>query len=188
VSKLWAATAAIVVCLALGGVPVLAQEEGTPPFREAVVVEGEQVDCTFASYDRWLEDGLIYAQATELVCTGNYSDPRLNGTWKIAGWYDGCFTTTGEVYGPATCIYWSSSSVMTDDDGTWSGSETCLDVSQGPQARRCMGIYEGGGAYEGLTYVESYETDLTTFENSDAHGIIYEGPPPPWEVPSPPSD
>jgi hypothetical protein len=186
--KLLAAAAAIVVCLALGGLPALAQEESTPPFKEAVFVEGAQGECTWAGYDRWLEDGLIYAQATEVECAGDYSDPRLNGTWKTAGYHDACFTTTGEVYGPATCIYWSSSTVMTDEDGTWSGSETCLDVSQAPQARRCMGIYEGGGAYEGLAYVESYETDLTTFESSDWHGIIYEGPPPPFEVPSSPTD
>ena len=75
---------------------------------------------------------------------------------------------------------------MANEDGTWSGHEICHDIVQAT-TRRCMGIYEGGGAYEGLTYVESYENDLTTLEQRDLHGIIYEGLPPPFEVPSPPS-
>lgn len=183
--KPWAAVAAIVVCLALGGLPALGQEESTALERRAVFVEGEVRDCTWAGHDRWREDGVIYARTTGVECAGNYSDPRLNGTWRIAEYYDACFTASGEVTGPATCIYWSEP-VVADEDGSWSGHETCHDIVQ-TMTRRCMGVYEGGGAYEGLTYIESYENDLATLGQRDLHGIIYEGPPPAWEVPSPPS-
>jgi hypothetical protein len=178
----------MVVCLSLGAMPALAQEESPPPFYEGVFVEavpgGGNVDIR--GYDRWLEDGLIYARATGIEGAGSYSDPRLNGTWRTAEYHDACFTTTGEVYGPSNCIFWSQP-VVTDDDGTWSGHETCLDIVQNT-VRRCMGIYEGGGAYEGLSYIETYEWNQDTGQTTDLHGIIYEGPPPPWEVPSPPSE
>ena len=95
--KLWAVAAAIAVCLALGGVPVLGQDETEPAARLPLVVTGNW-DCTVLDRGtRGTSDGLVMgatgARDQTLDCLWTMSDPRVSGSLK-ATFNDDCFGTS----------------------------------------------------------------------------------------------
>ena len=174
--RMWAAGAAIVVCLALGGVPAVAQSPSAPIAQAGpALVTGTQT-CGFvatADATQVRIEGVRRDQAG-LECVSKVSDPRVSGpvkgTWNLAAWE-----------GDADAIYWGDM-VITGPDGTWEGSFTGVDayglVKSGLGNVGLMQTLEGTGAYTGWTYIAHLAFDYSTMT---VDGVIYQGPPPPWE-------
>jgi len=105
-------------------------------------------------------------------CQGEADDERLNGdidlVYNIAGW-----SGTG-------AIQWGYARIS-NDQGTWNGTWSSNIQEGGEQL--ILGWYEGTGAYEGWSYVETqhgqYQQPRETF------GIVYPGPLPPTVVIAP---
>ena len=115
--RLWAASAAIVMCLALG-VPALAQEE-------AVAVTATQV-CS--------------GTPPTLSCDVTASDPRVTGTVAVTVGGDVSVPDRAET------VMWGDSS-LAGPDGDWSGHWTNVWDSQGTMHSLTVytgdGAYEG---------------------------------------------
>ena len=102
-------------------------------------------------------------------CQGQAGDERLSGdidlVYNIAGW-----SGTG-------AVQWGYARIS-NDEGTWNGTWSSNVQEGGEQV--ILGWYEGTGAYEGWTYVETqygeYQQPRETF------GIVYPGTPPPTVV------
>jgi hypothetical protein len=154
--KLWAATAAIVVCLALGAVPALAQPED-----EAVEVTSTQ-ECAWSS-------GVG-------TCTAAASDPRVTGP-LIETW-------TWDVSSPGGARFYVSEfeTTLEGPDGTWTGH--LYATWDADFATNGLAVLTGDGAYEGWTYVFSGGAPGGS-ATWDSVGTVYPGsPPPPWEMPA----
>lgn len=149
--RIWAAWAVVVLCLiALGGLPVLAQEAEY----EAVTVTGTQ-DCD-AGIGR---------------CTFTASDPRVAGAGTIS------FTggVASEPVDGAPIFMWD---VVTIDgpDGTWSGHHYVVGYDGGDA--HVLMMLTGAGDYEGWQYV-AVSVDTPPHGVHDLVGVLYEGPLPP---------
>jgi hypothetical protein len=160
--RLWAAAAAIVVCVALDGLPVLAQEPGV-----AVAVTATQV-CSGGPHP-WG------------ACAHNASDPRVSGALTIAD--------QGGVTLPRTAVprleWWQAT--LQGPDGPWRGHVYIVREKQslwGPSVHALM-MLSGTGPYEGWTYVAS---GLDPAGVGDYVGVLYPGPLPPCGPPEPPED
>jgi len=105
-------------------------------------------------------------------CRGETDDERLNGDidliYNIAGW-----SGTG-------AVQWGYARIS-NDEGSWHGTWSSNVQEGGEQV--ILGWYEGTGAYEGWSYVETqygeYQQPRETF------GIVYPGTPPPTVVIAP---
>ena len=187
--KMWAAGAAIVVCLALVGMPALAQEASGEASASAEPVT-DFVTGTGAC--RFVEPGMsVYIDGGRhdqagFACDWEMDDPRVSGpgegTWNVGCWDD-----------VRVCLYWGEMTIS-GPDGTWVGAFTGQDTStlgelgRGPVA--FQQVLEGTGAYEGWTYLAHLLFDYSTMS---VDGIVYEGTPlpwepMPWESPSPASE
>ena len=108
------------------------------------------------------------------ACDWETDDPRVSGpgegTWNIACWD-----------GNRICIYWGEMTIS-GPDGTWVGAYEGQDATTledlGHGAVALQQVLGGTGAYEGWTYVAHL---LFNYSTMDVDGIIYEGPPMPWE-------
>jgi hypothetical protein len=172
--RMWAAGAAIVVCLALGGIPVVAQSPSpgptaTPstPTGPALVTGMRQCAGTFSSTS---VDGVQLGQMPDLTCTNTMSDPRITGP--------GTAVFNGACYPPNGCVYWGTYHIDGPDgawDGTWNGTD---DKDLGKAV--FMGFLGGTGAYQGWTFAVVMLDDFSGVPQP-LSGLIYQGPPPPWE-------
>jgi hypothetical protein len=154
--RLWAAGAAIVMCLALGGLPVAGQEEA--PATGPVVFTGTTT-CGVTDPQEW---------AT--------SDPRVTGPCALVP------TTWG---GPDTINIPGAVGRYTVNgpDGDWTGS--WLLIHEYPMVARNLMVLEGTGAYEGWAVLAWAGTPDGWQEPDpfDLQGIIYEGSAPTLQWP-----
>lgn len=173
--RMWAAGAAIVMCLALGGVPVVAQEAtGTPSASTtaasvpALVTGKEQ--CVSGGYSDTNVNGVTRGQIPEFTCTITMSDPRVTGSAK-GSLFDACYPASG-------CIYWGTYEI-TGPQGTWAGPWSGVDDPNLGKASFQI-ILQGTGAYDGWTFLAHW-LDPMDGGPATATGQIYQGPPPPLD-------
>jgi diacylglycerol O-acyltransferase / trehalose O-mycolyltransferase len=156
--RLWAVGAAILVCQALGGAPVMAQSPSAPP--GITVVTGRNM-CGYDDYP-------------VIRCAEQASDPRVSGMAKR--------TITLEPESPDQGALMWDDILLTGPEGTWTGTGYGV-MEQGGETHN-LEIMSGGGAYQGLVYA----TWGTVGPNGDATytGLIQPGTVPPgFPVPLP---
>jgi hypothetical protein len=91
--RMWAAGAAIVLCLALGGIPVVAQSPSPAPARLALVTG--TMDCfSMGTYTETSQNGATHGHLPDVSCSTRMSDPRVSGQVRLD--LDGaCYPTWG---------------------------------------------------------------------------------------------
>jgi len=153
----------IVVVLAESTVGVVAQDESGPEPLVAVTGTGEcqQVADGLTEYD---ENGVEHFRGYATRCTLTMGDERLDDPY--------IFTLNTDCYADGGCTQWGTTE--TEGPDGWRG--TYRGWSRGGGYPALVGVAKGFGAYEGLTYVYGYDSSGTV------DGVIYEGPPPPWDV------
>ena len=147
--RLWVMGAAVVLSLALGGLPGLAQEVE----QGAVAVTGTQ-DCALPSGR----------------CTFTASDPRVAGTGRVSTTVRPVSTSEG------IPIYIWDEVTIEGPDGTWSGHHYVVADEAG--TGHVFMVLSGAGTYEGWQYVAT-GTDPVPHGDHDLIGALYEGPLPP---------
>ena len=156
--RLWAAGAAIVTCLSLGGVPVAAQD-ASPATDVPVGVTATQA-CD------WSMSGNVQTG----TCSYTASDPRLTGPLTL--------TMAEHVGVPGSDDYLQTfDAVLKGPEGTWTGHYWVV-FDWPANVAYPLSALTGDEAYEGWTYVASTQ-DLVPDGSSDLVGVLYEGPPPP---------
>ena len=104
-------------------------------------------------------------------CIVAMSDPRVSGT-MVSDIQEVCFSEAGRA-----CMF-DITTVLSGPDGTWEGTggsvhDATLTAAPG------WGTLAGTGAYEGWNFV--FYTPDQLDPTAEASGIVYEGPPPPWD-------
>ena len=152
-SRMLAAGTAIVMCLALGVLPVLAQEQAAAeeattadvaPFH--AVPDGSGVVEGMASCEISLggEVGTEGEEAFLVVCTLDTSDPRVSGTER----QDHYRLLAGKIGDGAVWVL--DETLLTNDEGTWRGS---VQAAEGRDSLPYgEAHYVGEGAYDGLAF------------------------------------
>jgi hypothetical protein len=171
-----AAGAAIMMCLALGGVPGAAQDQpqvATGPGNGWVTFIKETCGWRNAGTSG-AGDGFSWVRDFPFRCQREFSDPRVSGTYQVAHDHD-CF---GDQELP--CVIWETTEVE-GPDGTWTGWTNGTYDADGYQ--RWIAVLTGSGTYEGLTFILHGQGPAGG--KTDQVGFIYEGnPPPTGPVPS----
>ena len=181
--RLWAAGAAIVLGLALGGVPMAAQSP-----RTTWAVQGTITGCTEAAPGTTTDWGGTGRQIRDLIVTCTVEkgadeawvagDARLVGTSTervnidIPMYASGMFDPR---YSPGA-VRWGTTEIA-GPDGTWVGPWVAYGGSP------YVLVAEGTGEYAGLTLVASMPAVAPTVDGDagvEFEGLIYEGPPPPF--------
>ena len=173
-SRSLAAAAAMLVCLALGGMPVLAQEAGSQPPGGMVFVTGTEA-CGARSPFQMKDDpnGVTTLRGAAATCSNNMSDPRVSGAWLN--------TMDMDCYGDGFCLL-SGTHVLDEPEGGWDCSwvSSNFPVADedyvGDWPYLIIGVCPGTGGYEWLTFVFQH-TDQTFPGDTSFHGVIYEGSP-----------
>jgi hypothetical protein len=166
---IWATAAAIVVCLALGGVPALAQDDAT-------WITGS-VSCEVSDWGTESQQDEVASIRDRLAtCTATTNDPRASGAGPHV-YNEDCRS--------GSCIDWGTYEVV-GPDGSWSGPWTGIESPEG--ILTAYGLQSGSGAYAGWNLVTVDVCDCTT-GTITLEGVLYEGPPPPFgPLPSPASE
>jgi diacylglycerol O-acyltransferase / trehalose O-mycolyltransferase len=155
--RMWAASAAMLVCLALG-TPVMAQE-ASPSTEGSVLVTATQA-CAWS----------MTAGVQTGTCTYSASDPRVTGPLTL--------TMAEHVGVPGGDDYVQTfDATLPGPEGTWTGRYWVI-FDQATETAWVTSALSGDGAYEGWTYVAS-GSDASMAGNQDLVGALYEGPPPP---------
>ena len=182
---MWAAGAAMVMCLAFGGLPAAGQGESPSPeptavydastavnihIEEAECVTGDQGATTYAN-------GVKQLRGWTRHCRYDGADPRLSG-WSDIVLNADCYAAGSD------CVRWGTERIP-GPDGDWVGSYLGVGFTgDAGGARGNMVVLEGTGAYEGWTIV--WYVDMAGGEEWVIDGLIYQGPPPPVPpLPSP---
>jgi hypothetical protein len=176
--RMWAAGAAIVMCLTFGGLPVLGQDETeeASPVAAAATPAPPPTPASSATPGRTLVSGSMSCQLHgvpgpgespyptrqeirsgvarewfDLTCTYTMSDPRVSGTERYS--YLGMVVDVPDL--PGGAIFWDSVPlVLTTAGGTWKGVGMGVDYLHEPTLYTVgYTVYEGQGAYSGLTYM-----------------------------------
>jgi hypothetical protein len=155
-----AGTVTLVLLGALGGA-VVAQESNAH-------VTGTMA-CGPAGASTVLEGGSISLELWSGRCDVSMSDPRVSGVMD-SDLQTACFGETGG------CLF-HITSVLTGPDGTWEGTAGSMDDASGT-ALPAWGTLEGTGAYEGWTFI--LHNPNRKDRSAEVSGVVYEGPPPPW--------
>jgi hypothetical protein len=134
--NLWAAGAVMAVCLAIGGMPALAQAETAG----AVWVTGTGTPGVLVEAGTQTQAGDVLQTRGEVFTdTMEMSDPRVSGTgtgtWN-QDWYPGDIGISWGTYR------------LENEGGAWSGTFTSADGTPTVSS----GFLVGEGGYEGLTY------------------------------------
>jgi hypothetical protein len=160
--RLCAAGAAIVVCLALGGMPAVAQSPSVMPSAAPTAPAGPALVSGGES---------CYATA----CIDSLSDPRVSGvaTYTIQYRCPISTPTDGTPNLPG-CTSWGTHTIK-GPDGTWTGTWAGLWDPSLNRASLLM-ILNGTGAYDGWVFVARYLHDMQT--EASVSGVIYYGRPP----------
>lgn len=178
--KLWAAGAAMSLGLALGGLPVVAQDESpggvSGEMIEPVAVTGTEA-CTITKWGvMTFSDGVERFRDHLLDCLDTMSDPRVSGHYTNHFNYD--------CYGGDACIFWGTH-VLDGPDGGWDCSYTGTTNPTTAYEYLVLLVCPGTGTYDGLTYttyhVFNMNDESADFGNGMSFGgLIYQDPPPPW--------
>jgi hypothetical protein len=158
--KIWAASAAMLVCLALGGLTVSAQDG---PAWITGSVSCEVSDWGIDSVDG--EDSSIRDRLA--TCTVTASDPRASGA-GLHVYNEDCHSRN--------CIDWGTYEVV-GSDGSWSGPWTGVESPEG--ILTAYSQQSGTGGHAGWNLVTVTVCDCTT-GTITLEGVLYEGPPPPY--------
>ena len=166
--RLLIAGAASLMCLALAGIPALAQEAPAG----ATIVTGTAV-CDDFTPKMWTETAFGgYERDDAAWCEAATSDPRVSGAFFNTYNVD-CYGVQEE---QAFCIF-RGTYVLAGPDGAWDCTWTGTDFLVEHSGLLITGICPGTGGYEGLTHVYQY-TDVGSFvDGSGYRGAIYEGDP-----------
>ena len=158
--RMWSASAAVMVCLALGGVPVAAQSPSPPPasapggFSQVHSLPGGGT-CTPVNQD-W---------PLELACTELTNDLRVNG--QATRLLDlGPMSPTDSLDG----LFWWDV-IIHGPDGDWTGPGYGVRDAEGTV--HGVEMLTGHGAYAGLVYATSVTTPMGT--TGTTSGFIAEG-------------
>ena len=159
--RLWAASAAMLVCLALGGMPALAQDETEPSSAVWVTGTGSipvevEAGTETPAGDVLQTRGLVFTDEMKM------SDPRVSGT--------GTGTWNQDRYAGDIGMSWGTYR-LENEGGAWSGTFTSAD---GPPLAASSGFLVGEGDYVGLTYY--WHQDMG--DEISVVGIIFPGDPP----------
>jgi len=158
--RMWAAGAAIVMCLAFGVLPALAQEEPTAdeattaevaPFHavpEGSVVVWGTASCAISLGGGDSTDGAV---GWLVVCTLDMSDPRVSGTER----HDRFRILAGRI--GAGVVWVAEDAHLTNDEGSWRGSAQAAEDRAGTPVGEAH--YVGEGAYEGLEFHYYFSAD-----------------------------
>jgi hypothetical protein len=170
--KWWAAGTAIVMSLALGGLPAALAQVASP-------AAGGPTQVTATQACVWTEPGGVPTG----TCAYTASDPRVTGTLTV--------TITAAVGGPGGDDYVQTfDATLQGPDGTWQG-RYWVTFDLGTKTAWATSVLSGDGAYAGWTYVAS-GNDMSMTGNHDLVGVLYQGPPPPGmltgPLPSPASE
>jgi len=189
---LWLSLAGAVVLCWLGGLDsaVVAQ------WGDARVVRGTITDCVVtapgtttlvgvtAEGPRQIRDRVETCTFLEGPDAGwTMGDPRLAGTGTNRLSLDITFISgLADPEQVTSTLRWGTWEIV-GPDGSWVGPWVQLG------GRPYVLVAEGTGAYTGLTFVASMPMTYASSEDSKGHGgvfdaLIYEGPPPPWALPS----
>ena len=166
---------AALMCLALAGIPALAQEAVEEAPAGVTIVSGTE-GCHEPTPNIWNETAWGgYQRGEAHWCEVTMSDPRVSGSWFSTYNLD-CYGVEAE---PAFCML-RGSRVLDGPDGgwdcTWTGTFPVED-----DAILSTGLCPGTGGYGGLTYVFQYSTTAIVGGGS-IRGAIYEGEPLPISV------
>ena len=182
--KLWAAGAAVLVCLVFGGLPATAQESPEPSSELPLpLVTTGNSDCTVLDRGtRGTSDGLVQgaegARDEILDCVLTMSDPRVSGTARLT-FNDDCFAT-GVGW---ECIFWGAS-LLAGPDGDWDCTYSGTGDPMGGNDGLILNTCTGTGGYSGLTFMAQQAISFSSLrpdfgDGTSIHGVLYEGPPPP---------
>jgi hypothetical protein len=162
--KLWAASAAIVVYLALGGMPVLGLDETEEA--SAVWVTGTASCPTVDPGTTTTVDGVEQHRGQVAECTYTSSDPRVaEPTTNTSDW--DCYTLAPNS-ASHSCVGWG-----TLESPNWTGYGTIVtDDSEGFVTHATM---IGKGTNAGWTFI-------VTDTPQGFSGLLYEGDPPSFEL------
>ena len=180
--KLWAASAAIVVCLALGGLPALAQEPspvgGSPPPASPAATPGAvawvtgTATCPLLDLGDFRTDaaGVGHWRGGTVRCITSTDDARVSGTHTATDWQADWW---GDIAVPRGQLVQWAPVRLENDGGAWEGRLT--GVASVPDVGDIIEIwYTGTGGYEGLSYFEQW----TEADPWQLQGLIFPGEPP----------
>ena len=154
----------LALLVGMNGVVVAQDEVGPIDPMEAVAVTG-RLTCGTQIQGQWDEETSDYVatyRGQVNTCIMSASDPRISGT------YTG--TWVGDGHGAVGTVFWGTEEW--DGADGWRGSYRGYWPEEGTP--HSLGIWEGFGANEGLTFVR-HGILHTSFD-----GVIYTGPPPEW--------
>ena len=171
--KLWAASAAIMVCLAISGMPALAQEE-SPTVGSPIIVTGTEVCGARSGGTTTYPGGVISDRGWVAECVNTMSDPRVDGTYVN--------TLNMDCSPRGMCLMWGTH-VLDGPDGGWDCSWAGAWYPNLGDGFMVSGVCPGTGGFDGLTYVfqhgnASFAGGSPFGDDSTFDGIIYEGPAP----------
>ena len=165
--KLWAAGTAMLVCLALGGMPVAAQDDEDAPVWVKLV---GQENCRMEGGAGFDKGALAEVREVPIICENTYSDPRLDGTQYLL-YNEDCFES-------GICVGWGNIELV-GADGSWTGwwHEIDDDQTDGTDDTSFYLVLTGAGAHQGLTAILFSLHAWGEFP--DQYGVVYRGDPPP---------
>jgi hypothetical protein len=181
--RLWAASAAIVMLLVLGGLPAGAQEASPSPEPTAVsdastavnihIEEPECVTYPDEAGTTTYANGVRQLRGWTRHCRYDDADPRFSGWSDIVHNVD-CYSEDA-----SRCVMWGTERIP-GPDGDWVGTYRGGSMSVNDVGfRGNLEVLEGTGAYEGWTFVRYMDMAALGGEEWVIDGLIYEGPPPP---------
>jgi hypothetical protein len=180
--RLWAAGAAMSLCLTFGGVSTKAQDAspgaGSSPDTSTAVTPGTATwvtgtaDCYVADLgDQSIDaDGVQHFRDGTFKCQMRTDDPRVSGTHSTTTWnadiWGASDVNRGEV------VQWATVR-LENEGGVWEGRLTGV-ASLADVGDNIIIWYKGSGGYAGLSYFEQWvERDPWTVQ-----GLIFPGDPP----------
>ena len=164
--RMWVAGAAIVMCLALGGLSVAGQEEAEQPTAAA--------DGTAS--DAMATGPVVFAGTATCGVTDTEewaaSDPRVTGPCSIAPAHFGGWLEEGQQISIPGAV---GDYAVNGPEGDWTG--TWLLIHEYPIVARNFMALDGTGTYEGSAVLAWAGTPDGWQEGDpfDLEGIIYEG-------------
>jgi hypothetical protein len=154
-----------VILVLLGGTGSVALAQESDAHVTGTIACGPAGDSTV------LEDESVALYLYPGRCTVTMSDPRVSGVMD-ADLQEVCFEDLNHA-----CLF-HITSVLTGPDGTWVGTAGSIhDASL--TALPAWATLVGTGAYEGWTFTFHASNQLDA--SAEVSGIVYEGPPPPWD-------
>jgi hypothetical protein len=162
--RMWAAGAAVSVCLALGALPVAAQPS---PAATGPVIVDTGLTCTYSWASSAYEGDVQRLRGGVFACDVTADDVRLAGPMTLLA---GCDCTT------RGCTCWGTTDGPQHEDGGWVGFFASAEPNAAAPAT--VWVSEGTGAYAGWTSVETHQpTGEMAYEGT---AMLYRGAPPPW--------